>query len=449
MPVPNPQQQDYSYGQLERLWLDAGGPADQAPRAAATAEAESGGNPDAQYPGRTIAPGTGSWDVATGLWQILGRPDRGDFTAAELTDPLGNAEMAVAKYDEAGWQPWAGDQWARFYRGHVPPARSVPDVSPHPVPYANPFRDVQGLTPERVDMGVDYSGSGPVYALGPGVITEADNAWAGGVGDVGPGTFIVERLTAGPAAGHYAYVAENITPEVRPGQKVDTHTVIGQMTGQGAGIETGWAAGPSGGTTAAMAAGQAATGGDPGAWPTAYGDSYSKLLHSLGAPAGTMSGTPHGDLPSWLGWIKNIPIIGGVEKGASDTAQALGTIADAISRIEHGIEWFLIPSHWVRIFSGLFGTAFIGWGLWSMSRTGRAYSANVPVVGQIPVPEGGQIAPALGILSVTIGSVLLFVAFHNLPASVNDFGSFVSHLQQQAQSGGAGAAAKQPASLRG
>ena len=444
MPRPNPQPAaDYTYAQLERLWLDAGGPADQASRAAATAEAESGGNPDAQYPGRTIAPGSGSWDTATGLWQILGPPGQGGFTAAELTDPLENAQMAVAKYGEAGWQPWTGDHWAQFFRGHVPPAPSVPDVTPHPVPYANPLRDVQNLTPERVDMGVDYGGSGPVYALGPGVITEADNAWAGGVGDVGPGTFIVEKLTAGPAAGHYVYLAENVTPEVQVGQKVDTHTVIGRMTGSGAGIETGWAAGPTGGTTAAMAAGQSATGGDPGAWPTAYGDAYSKLLHSLGAPAGLMSGSPHGDLPSWLGWIKNIPIIGGVAGGVSDTGQALGTIAGAVTKIEEAVTWFLVPSHWVRIFAGLAGTGLIVYGITALARP----RVNLPVLGSTPVVPAGELGPALGIASVTAGSIGLFVAFHNLPGSVTDFGSFVSYLQQQmqqhAQGGGAGAAARQ------
>ena len=30
--------------------------------------------------------------------------------------------------------------------------------------YQNPLRDVSGLVPERIDMGVDFGGSGPVYA---------------------------------------------------------------------------------------------------------------------------------------------------------------------------------------------------------------------------------------------------------------------------------------------
>jgi hypothetical protein len=97
----------YSYGQLEGLWIAAGGSTATAPLAAALAEAESGGNPLAAYPGTTVAPGQGSTTNATGLWQILGLPS-GNFTAAQLTDPLSNAKMAVAKYQQAGnsFSPW-------------------------------------------------------------------------------------------------------------------------------------------------------------------------------------------------------------------------------------------------------------------------------------------------------------------------------------------------------
>ena len=46
--------------------------------------------------------------------------------------------------------------------------------------YQNPLRGVSGLNPERIDMGVDFGGSGPVYALGNAVITNATgNATAG------------------------------------------------------------------------------------------------------------------------------------------------------------------------------------------------------------------------------------------------------------------------------
>lgn len=115
---------------------------------------------------------------------------------------------------------------------------------------------------------------------------------------------------------------------------------------------------------------------------------------------------------------------------------SLGTIAGAIGKVETFVDFFLQPNHWVRIGAGVGGAFLMTWGLWSMSRTGRAYSANVPVVGSIPVPEGGQLAPALGIAAVTIGSVGLFLAFHGLPTSVKTLGDLTSYLQAEIQTGG-------------
>src|SRR5258708_11625232 len=90
--------------------------------------------------------------------------------------------------------------------------------------YANPLRAVQGLTAERIDQGVDSSGSGDIYALGPGTIENVYNAgWPGGA-------FISERLSRGPYAGLYSYAAENISPAVAVGQPLDDATAIGRAT---------------------------------------------------------------------------------------------------------------------------------------------------------------------------------------------------------------------------
>jgi Lysozyme like domain len=97
--------QHFSYAQLEGLWIGAGGPRDKAAIAAAIAEAESGGWSNAAYPSTYVTPGQGRANDATGLWQILGPPE--GFSAEQLTDPSANAEMAVAKWKEAGgWSPW-------------------------------------------------------------------------------------------------------------------------------------------------------------------------------------------------------------------------------------------------------------------------------------------------------------------------------------------------------
>ncbi len=161
-----------------------------------------------------------------------------------------------------------------------------------PTGYVNPLAHIQNLIPERIDMGVDYSGSGTLVAIGDGHITAIHNSgWPNG-------TFIEEKLTAGPYAGKDWYFAEDIAPAVHPGQTVTAGEPIGEMFQGGSGIETGWSIG-DGGTTLAASRGQIPGSGDAGGWSSAAGASASRLLRSLGAPAGVMQpGGPHGTMPA-------------------------------------------------------------------------------------------------------------------------------------------------------
>lgn len=101
--------------------------------------------------------------------------------------------------------------------------------------YRNPYRDVQNLRFAGFDQGVDYSGAGPVYALGPGRVTVATthSGWPGGGA-------LAYTLTAGPRAGWSVYFAENIRPTVYPGQTVDSGTVIAHMFDSYPYTESGW-----------------------------------------------------------------------------------------------------------------------------------------------------------------------------------------------------------------
>lgn len=132
--------------------------------------------------------------------------------------------------------------------------------------YRNPLRDAS-YTAERVDQGVDFGGSGPVFALGPGRIVSVSNpGWPGG-------TFIAEYLTSGPLAGQYVYTAEDVAPSVRVGQRVNSGTVIGHLAGQ---METGFAAGPPRiGESLARAKGEQA-------FPTAEGLRFRSVLTAVG-----------------------------------------------------------------------------------------------------------------------------------------------------------------------
>lgn len=110
----------YSYAQLQGLWIQAGGPRDLAPTAAAIAEAESAGDPKAYNP-----------SGASGLWQILGTPFPGD-----PFDPHVNARMAVAKWRDAGhsfspWVTYTSGAYKAFLSGATTP-QLVPGSTQQP-----------------------------------------------------------------------------------------------------------------------------------------------------------------------------------------------------------------------------------------------------------------------------------------------------------------------------
>jgi murein DD-endopeptidase MepM/ murein hydrolase activator NlpD len=177
--------------------------------------------------------------------------------------------------------------------GDLLPLLTLKQLATSGHPYLNPLRDVSGLYPERVDMGVDFAGSGPVYAIGSGVVTEAtaDNGgWPGG-------GWITYELTDGPGVGEIVYFAEDVTPSVQVGQVVTPHTVIGHMFNGEDGIETGWAMPDSASSESELPEAGGITGAGP--FPTAIGMNFEFLLLALGVPKGNNFGEPtSGIVPS-------------------------------------------------------------------------------------------------------------------------------------------------------
>ena len=160
--------------------------------------------------------------------------------------------------------------------------------------YLNPLRAVSGLVPERVDQGVDFAGTGPVYAIGDAVVTGAmgvNSGWPGG-------GWVSYQLTDGPDAGLVVYVAEDVTPTVQVGQHVSSATVIANMYNGGDGIETGWAAAQTSLTAEAQMPDAGGIGAG-GPFPAMVGLSFDGLLQSLGVPASPGAGTSgYGTLPA-------------------------------------------------------------------------------------------------------------------------------------------------------
>jgi hypothetical protein len=166
------------------------------------------------------------------------------------------------------------------------------------LPYTNPLSAVRNLTPERIDMGVDYAGEGPILALGAGRVKLArddDRGWPGG-------GWVMYQLADGPYAGEYVYVAENVTTIVRAGQRVKAGQPIAILHPRLPHLETGWAAG-KGDKSLADVDGHRCPCGDPGGWSTIEGRNFDHLLVVLGAPSGFLQpDVPNQSMPP--GWPK-------------------------------------------------------------------------------------------------------------------------------------------------
>ena len=175
-----------------------------------------------------------------------------------------------------------------------PVATTAPASKPAPTPapavapgrYVNPLAGAS-VTPERIDQGVDYSGSGPLGAIGNGKIT-----YVGASGTGWPGAFIEYRLTDGADAGKYVYYAEGISPAagLRVGETVQAGQKIAELiAGASSGIEIGWGSGV-GTQPLAQALGEWSGGDDSGSVPSAAGKDFSALIAELGGPPGKVEG---------------------------------------------------------------------------------------------------------------------------------------------------------------
>jgi hypothetical protein len=170
--------------------------------------------------------------------------------------------------------------------------------------YVNPVRGVAGLQASRIDMGVDYSGSGPIRAIGDAKVITAEyvpgpeSCW-GKTCAPAPGAWIVYRLLYGPFAGKYIYAVENITLQVRAGQLVRAGQVIAVLHPASPNLELGWATGRGAWTLAAARHHQCAC-IDPGGWSSIEGRNFNRLLVWVGAPSGYLQGTPPQTMPR--GW---------------------------------------------------------------------------------------------------------------------------------------------------
>lgn len=138
------------------------------------------------------------------------------------------------------------------------------------VAYQNPFAGEQPYI-DRTDMGVDVclSPGDPIRAVGSGVVVGIMKNWF----EKQP--YIWYRLTGGPNAGRYVYVAEQIKHLAPIGSTLQAGDVVARYAGKGTCIEMGWSA--ANGATLA----QASTGYTEGQ-VTVAGVSFARFLMAVG-----------------------------------------------------------------------------------------------------------------------------------------------------------------------
>ncbi len=163
--------------------------------------------------------------------------------------------------------------------------------------YVNPLKAIADLHASRIDMGVDYSGSGPILAIGEAKVIFAranvsgpESCWGRTCAPPGSG-MVVYRLLDGPFADRYVYAVENITLSVKTGQIVRAGERIAVLHEASPNLEIGWAAGHGAETLAIEDRHQCAC-ADPGGWSSIEGRNFDHLLVWLGAPSGYLQTIP-------------------------------------------------------------------------------------------------------------------------------------------------------------
>jgi murein DD-endopeptidase MepM/ murein hydrolase activator NlpD len=223
--------------------------------------------------------------------------------------------------------------------------------------YSNPIGP--GLQVGRIDEGVDFSGSGPLYALGDGVIKSiSDSGW--------PGT---NYILLSMDDGHDVYYAENLAPNVKPGQRVRAGQQIAYARGQYPFIEIGWATSTPG---VALASSHYKEGEQ-----TPEGKDFAALLETFGLKIPGAAASSN---------VGNVQTTGFNPFGIfSIPGEITGFFKDAKTFID-ALLWIVNPASWLRIGSFAIGMILLAIALYAFMTVGSDDSPfKMPNVVPVPV----------------------------------------------------------------
>lgn len=340
---------NYSYSQLRKLWLNAGGNKGWSWVMAAIAMAESGGNPQAHN-----VDSNGSVDY--GLWQI-NTVHR--YAVSDMLNPQQNAKEAVSIFNSAGPHAWSTYNNGA-YKKYMPSGKGTPNIA-DPVP---------GASFQRIDQGVDYIAKKPVTALVGGTITDI-TPFATGEG-VASHTAVIEKfdapVTYGGRTYYGGYYAEE-KPLVKKGQKVKA----GQKVMAAGSDEIGFMVNK--GTTFPPLIG----GVGAGTQPTEAGKDYAAVVTTVGGPSVPGEST--------LGSILQVgsdlanPVTGIVDVA---TGGASGVVSALTGGLTSGIKSLVYQGLFIVIGLGLI---MVGLGILVWTLMGKTGVSAPGVVGMIQTQQ--------------------------------------------------------------
>jgi hypothetical protein len=159
--------------------------------------------------------------------------------------------------------------------------------------YFNPLKHAN-VTPERIDQGVDYAGTGYLVAIADGVVTRSI---ANGSGWEGEGYIEYKVTQPGFLDGVYIYYAEGVNTVVSEGEQVKGgNRICNLRVPMPNGIEIGFAAGEGEESYYAYHDGKYGENNEA----TRPGIAFSNLIVALGGPAGKIEGAVVGKFPEFM-----------------------------------------------------------------------------------------------------------------------------------------------------
>lgn len=146
------------------------------------------------------------------------------------------ADYQTASAAQTSLQQLAGGTNLNVHPGSLPAGQG--DVNPL----------AHGWTLGRTDQGVDASAAPgtPILAIHDSVVRQVVPNWYNGQ------PLVLMQLTAGPNAGKYWYVSEQIAGIPKVGQRIARGQIVARYADQGTGIEIGWGSPTSSGRTLAQ-----------------------------------------------------------------------------------------------------------------------------------------------------------------------------------------------------